>query len=64
VLISDEIPQVEDWPGDPYSVAEIIRTWVGRYIAILEGLEDQNSATKFFRTPFLLHFNHQHADII
>jgi crossover junction endodeoxyribonuclease RuvC len=38
-LISDEIPQVEDWPGDPNAAADALREWFGQYRIELVTLE-------------------------
>lgn len=34
-----EVPQVQDWPGDPVAAADILRSWGLEYDILLVGLE-------------------------
>lgn len=45
-LLTDELPQVEDWPGDPNAAADVLREWLGQYRVELAVLERVNAMPK------------------
>ena len=45
-LLTDELPQVEDWPSDPNAAADLLREWLGQYRVELAALERVNAMPK------------------
>jgi crossover junction endodeoxyribonuclease RuvC len=46
LLPDDELPQVEDWPGDPSSAAEVLKDWSMEYQVQLVALESVHAMPK------------------
>jgi crossover junction endodeoxyribonuclease RuvC len=46
VLPEDDIPLVQDWPGDPGAAADILRSWATEYHIQLAALESVHAMPK------------------